>query len=97
MGHDGSQSCAWIAGGLWFGAELEFIDEGSDDAIGGGSIGRKGNGMAIGVLQRLDVRIFSVPVIGCAGCLSADNADRRALRISRHGAKRANRQSEIDA
>ncbi len=85
-----------VACGLGVG-QLEFVDEGAHDAVGRGAVARIGDGLAVGVLERLDRRVLGIPVVGGAGRLRADDAHRRALRIGRHGAERADRETQIDA
>ena len=78
---------------------MVLLHEGRDDAVGRRAVGRIGERLAVGILQRLDRRIrlhIPVEVIG-AGRLGADHAHRRALRIGAEHAHHAGGDADIDA
>src|SRR5712692_2347909 len=70
----------------------------ADDALGRRALRRKGDGVAVGILERFDRRgRLGVPVVRGAGGLGADDAHRRALGKGRHGALGADREAHIGA
>ena len=82
-GHDLRQRGRRPAGRRRLGLQVVLLHERGDDAVRRRAVGRIGDRLAVGVLQRLDRRVRRhVPEeVGRAGGLGADDADRRALRV----------------
>jgi hypothetical protein len=92
------QRCGRPSGRGRLGGRRVLLDEGSDDAMGGRAVGGIGDGLAVGIRDRLDRRVSPyVPIeIAGAGDLCADDAHRRAFRVGAQHAHDADTDADLD-